>query len=50
MQQMKDELLFDKAENEFDRLKLKCKIMIEIELNYNLIEIERNKITIYKGL
>ena len=50
MQQMKDELLFDKAKNEFDRLELKCKIMIETELNYSLIEIERNKIDYLEGL
>ena len=29
MQKMKDELLFGKAKNEFDRLKLKCKIIIK---------------------
>ena len=50
IQQMKDELLFDKAKNEFDRLELKCKIMIETELNYSLIEIERNKIDYLEGL
>ena len=50
MKQMKDELLFDKAKNEFDRLELKCKIMIETELNYSLIDIERNKIDYLEGL
>jgi hypothetical protein len=50
MKQMKDELLFDKAKNEFDRLELKCKIMIETELNYSLLEIERNKIDYLEGL
>ena len=50
MKQMKDELLFDKAKNEFDRLELKCKIKIETELNYSLIEIERNKIGYLEGL
>ena len=50
MKQMKDKLLFDKAKNEFDRLELKCKIKIETELNYSLIEIERNKIDYLEGL
>ena len=50
MQQMKDELLFDKAKNEFDRLELKCKIMIETELNYNLIEVEKSKIDYLEGI
>lgn len=50
MQQMKDELLFDKTKNEFDRLELKCKIMIETELNYNLIEVERSKIDYLEGI
>ena len=47
---MKDELLFEKSKNEFDRLELKCKIMIETELNYNLIEIEKNKIDYLEGI
>jgi hypothetical protein len=50
IQQMKDELLFEKSKNEFDRLELKCKIMIETELNYNLIEIEKNKIDYLEGI